>query len=333
MGEIRPLRSMRARPDASQTRTAKLWDLNDPSGEAIFTLSGSELSIWAVHIISRISSRSRRDVHTLTASADGLIRLYSGDSLTQKFKGHSQPARALCILPESTGDNVFASAGNDGQIKIWDWQTGSLLRSLDGHDSFAYSLTCTPDGTLISSGEDRSVRVWNKLTGNLDQILTIPAISVWSVAAIASSNNDIAVGSSDGKVRIFTQDASRYAKASALQAYDDLVSSSAITANQVGDVKKSDLPAADTLLQRQGKKEGEVAMAKTIGGDVEAYQWSAADKKWSKIGQVVDAVGSGRKQLFEGKEYDYVFDVDVAEGQPPLKLPFNITRKSTYERA
>ena len=49
---------------------------------------------------------------------------------------------------------------------------------------------------------------------------------------------------------------------------------------------------------------------------------------WQKIGDVVDAVGSGRKQLYKGKEYDYVFDVDVEEGKPPLKLPFNATGAS-----
>jgi hypothetical protein len=45
--------------------------------------------------------------------------------------------------------------------------------------------------------------------------------------------------------------------------------------------------------------------------------------QWQKIGEVVDAVGSGRKQLYEGKEYDYVFDVDIQDGVPPLKLPYN----------
>ncbi len=44
---------------------------------------------------------------------------------------------------------------------------------------------------------------------------------------------------------------------------------------------------------------------------------------WQKIGDVVDAVGSGRKQLYEGREYDYVFDVDIQDGVPPLKLPYN----------
>lgn len=60
---------------------------------------------------------------------------------------------------------------------------------------------------------------------------------------------------------------------------------------------------------------------------VEAYQWTAATSTWQQIGQVVDAVGSGRKQLYEGKEYDHVFDVNVSEGMPPLKLPYNITGK------
>ena len=50
---------------------------------------------------------------------------------------------------------------------------------------------------------------------------------------------------------------------------------------------------------------------------------------WQKIGDVVDAVGSGRKQLYQGKEYDYVFDVDVQDGVPPLKLPFNANGSST----
>jgi phospholipase A-2-activating protein len=113
--------------------------------------------------------------------------------------------------------------------------------------------------------------------------------------------------------------------------YEELISSSAINSSQIGDVKKSDLKPESTLLERRGKKEGEIAMVKhSITGDVEAHQWSSAEGKWIKIGSVVDAVGSGRKQLYEGKEYDYVFDVDVEEGRPPLKLPYNATRACQY---
>ena len=58
------------------------------------------------------------------------------------------------------------------------------------------------------------------------------------------------------------------------------------------------------------------------------------DQKWTKIGDVVgqpdqsssngfSAPGGGRV-TFEGKEYDYVFDIDADNGQM-LKLPYNLS--------
>lgn len=165
---------------------------------------------------------------------------------------------------------------------------------------------------------------------SLDRILpTHSPLPVWSVA-ILSGSDDIIVGSSDSLVRIFTADSSRHASSEELATFDQAVSSSAINASQVvGDIRKSDLKDESSLLSRQGTKEGEIAMVKNASGGVEAHQWDAAQRKWTKVGEVVDAVGSGRKQLYEGQEYDYVFDVDVHEGQPPLKLPYNVTRRDT----
>jgi phospholipase A-2-activating protein len=48
---------------------------------------------------------------------------------------------------------------------------------------------------------------------------------------------------------------------------------------------------------------------------------------------VVDSTGSsGRKVQYNGREYDYVFDVDIEEGKPPLKLPYNLS-ENPYEAA
>ena len=54
------------------------------------------------------------------------------------------------------------------------------------------------------------------------------------------------------------------------------------------------------------------------------YSWSSSEG-WMKVGDVVGAAGESEstKTLHDGKEYDFVFSVDIAEGQPPLKLPFN----------
>lgn len=48
---------------------------------------------------------------------------------------------------------------------------------------------------------------------------------------------------------------------------------------------------------------------------------------------MVDAAGSsGKKVPYNGEEYDYVFDVDIEDGKPPLKLPYNLS-ENPYERA
>ena len=48
---------------------------------------------------------------------------------------------------------------------------------------------------------------------------------------------------------------------------------------------------------------------------------------------MVDSSGSsGRKVQYNGQEYDYVFDVDIEEGKPPLKLPYNLS-ENPYEAA
>lgn len=100
--------------------------------------------------------------------------------------------------------------------------------------------------------------------------------------------------------------------------------------NQIGDVNKNDLPGPEALT-KPGTKEGQVIMV-NVGANVEAHQWSSQTQSWQKIGEVVGGVGSGsNKQLYEGKEYDYVFDIDVGAGPGGnLKLPYNVTRKTNH---
>lgn len=60
---------------------------------------------------------------------------------------------------------------------------------------------------------------------------------------------------------------------------------------------------------------------------------STAQQQWVCVGTVVDAVGSsGKKVEYNGQSYDYVFDVDIQDGVPPLKLPYNLSQ-NPYEAA
>ncbi|ELU45763.1 phospholipase A-2-activating protein [Rhizoctonia solani AG-1 IA] len=290
--------------------TARVWK----NFQQVHELRGHSHSVWAVLAVD--------EDQTLTGSADKTIALWQGSKLAHRYTGHTDAVRGLSILPEGI-DIGFASCSNDGTVKLWTLG-GDVLHQFDGHTSFVYSLAAIAEtGSLISSGEDRTARIWED--GELVQTLTHPAISVWTVDAMP--NGDIVTGCSDGVVRVFSRNESRWANAETIQVSSfgtTIVASQAIPSESVGDVKKTDLPGPEAL-ERSGNKDGQVIMVRTASGSVEAHEWSAGQRKWVKIGDVVDAVGQNRKQLYNGKEYDYVFKVDIKDGAPPLSLPYNAT--------
>ena len=67
----------------------------------------------------------------------------------------------------------------------------------------------------------------------------------------------------------------------------------------------------------------------TVSDHLFSVQWDAFKRQWIKVGDLAEGPGTGRKVHFQGKDYDYVFDVDIQEGQPPLKLPYNISGTDT----
>ncbi|KAF8637390.1 hypothetical protein AX17_002886 [Amanita inopinata Kibby_2008] len=286
----------------SWDRTAKVWK----NFQLIYDLRGHEQSVWAVLAVDEDTF--------LTGSADKTIKLWQQRKSIQTYSGHGDAVRGLALVP----DIGFASCSNDSEVRVWT-MGGDLVYSLSGHTSFVYAVSTLPDGDLVSSGEDRTVRIWKD--GECTQTIVHPAISVWAVSTMP--NGDIVSGCSDGIIRVFSAAKERWASEAQLKEYDEQVANQTISAQQLGDIKKRDLPGPEALID-PGKKSGEVKMIKN-GDIVEAYQWDSNKGSWEKIGDVVDAIGQGRKQLYNGKEYDYVFDVDIQEGVPPLKLPYNVT--------
>lgn len=214
-------------------------------------------------------------------------------------------------------------------IRLWKLD-GRQVGELVGHENFIYSLVSSPNGELVSSGEDRTVRIWRG--DQCIQTITHPAISVWGVAA-CSENGDIVSGASDRIVRVFSRDSGRQAEPEAIQGFENSVKSSSIPQQQVGHVNKEKLHGPEFLQQKSGTKEGQVVMIREPNGSVSAHQWSQGSQSWMNVGTVVDAVGSsGKKTSYAGEDYDYVFDVDIEDGKPPLKLPYNLSQ-NPYEAA
>ncbi|KAJ4984226.1 polyubiquitin binding protein (doa1 ufd3) [Stagonosporopsis vannaccii] len=299
---------------------ARVWEVGK-WGEST-TLGEHGAAVWAVLAYDNNT--------IITGCADKQIRFFHPSGKQLRSIQAPEVVRALCRLPPSHPSGAhFASAGNDAIIRLWTLQ-GKQVAELHGHENFIYSLAALPDGGLVSAGEDRTVRVWQN--NECVQTITHPAISVWTVA-VCPENGDIVSGASDKLVRVFTRDQARYAAAAEMEQFNEDVKGSSIPQQTVGNINKEQLPGPEFLTQRSGTKEGQVQMISEANGNISAYQWSAAANQWVNIGTVVDSAGSGgRKISHNGKEYDYVFDVDIEEGKPPLKLPYNVNQNH-YEVA
>lgn len=294
--------------------TAKVWNKH---GEILYNLKGHKGPVWGVSFIPGTKDGF------VTCGADKTIKIWRGSKAVHSFVADDDVLRDVTVLPN--GD--ILSCANDGIIKQWDGQTYQLKMELKGHSSVVYSLALFGNGTIVSSSEDRSVRVWQN--GKCIQAITIPCVSAWEVSSFP--NGDIAVACSDGKIRIYSKDSSRWASSAEIASYNKEVSAFPVSEGIYGNLNKTDVPSKD-ILQTPGSAEGETRMVKGDGeaSPIEIYQWSVGE--WQKVGEIVSSAASDKKAFYNGSFYDYVFDVDVEDGKPPLKLPFNVS-DNVYEVA
>ncbi|KAH3731128.1 hypothetical protein DPMN_057134, partial [Dreissena polymorpha] len=289
----------------SWDKTAKVW-INQ---KCVLTLEGHESAVWAVAIMPDLGVM-------LTGSADKTIKVWKAGKCENTLRGHDDCVRDLAV----TQGGEFLSCSNDATVRRW-LVSGDCIAVYYGHENFVYSLAVLPNGhDFVSSGEDRTVRVWKD--GTCVQTINHPCLSIWCVAVLG--NGDIVSGASDGILRVFTCEPSRYASTVELKTYDEQIAQSQIPQ----DIRPEELPGPEALT-RPGNKEGQTKMVRNAAGKVELYSWDGASSEWKKVGDVVGSSGGTQatsgKTLYEGKEYDYVFTVDIQEGQPPLKLPYNIS--------
>nr|CAD7571777.1 unnamed protein product [Timema californicum] len=291
---------------ASWDLTAKLWQAHGKDSP-LMSLSGHEAAVWAVIqlAITKI---------IVTGSADKNIKTWtSTGELLRTLKGHSDCVRGLV----ATSNKEFLSCANDATVMYWNAESGTCLATLYGHTNYIYSIAMIEGESFATSGEDRTLRVWQ--LADCVQTIHLPCQSVWSVAVLP--NKDIVAGTSDGLVRVFSADPSRYASPEILAKFEEEVANiNTVAEKEIGGVKISDLPGKEALA-KPGRSDGQTKLVKE-GGAAVCYSWSAAGQEWTKVGDVLGAT-SNEKQLYSGKEYDYVFSVDVEDGKPPLKLPYN----------
>ena len=73
----------------------------------------------------------------------------------------------------SRDGSLLAIANDDGQVTLWNTESGTLMRVLKEGEGAVYAVAISPDGTtLATAGFDGMIRLWAALSGRVLQIFT-----------------------------------------------------------------------------------------------------------------------------------------------------------------
>jgi WD40 repeat protein len=139
----------------------KVWDLN--TGRLLKTLKGHSSRVNSVAISSDNSK-------IVSGSYDKTIKVWDLNTgrLLKTLKGHSSRVNSVAISSDNSkivsGSGAFLVdrlvGSRDNTIRVWDLNTGRLLKTLKGHSEAINSVAISSDNSKIVSGsEDDTIKV------------------------------------------------------------------------------------------------------------------------------------------------------------------------------
>ncbi|MEW6237624.1 MAG: cohesin domain-containing protein [Candidatus Omnitrophota bacterium] len=79
------------------------------------------------------------------------------------FNGNAGNVNSVAFSPDGT---KILTGYDDSTVKLWDANTGALIRNFSGHTALVYSVKFSPDGTkILSGGRDWTAKLWDISTG------------------------------------------------------------------------------------------------------------------------------------------------------------------------
>ncbi|WP_373534604.1 trypsin-like peptidase domain-containing protein [Microcoleus sp.] len=117
---------------------------------------------------------------------------------TNSLKGSSEVVSSLTLASA-----YFTTGNSNGTISVWNFPSGQLKTTLQGHTESVNALASSADGNVLASGsDDKTVKIWNLETGAVIRTLSGHSGAVSSVA-VSADGQFIASGSWDKTIKIW----------------------------------------------------------------------------------------------------------------------------------
>ena len=115
------------------------------------------------------------------------------------LSGHTDRVYSLSFSADGTS---LVSGSNDRTVRIWDLQTGGVIRTFYGHARPVSTVSISLDCTMIASGSaDKTIRLWDTRTGECCCVIDGHNAIVNSVSFSAANSQLLISASQDNTVR------------------------------------------------------------------------------------------------------------------------------------
>jgi len=98
---------------------------------------------------------------------------------------------------------TYVTGSGDGKVRLWDANSGTLIRTFAGRGHSLTAIAYSPDGSKVLAGNvDGAARLWNVSTGDALRIFSGHTGSITSVA-FSPDGSKVLTGSMDSTARLW----------------------------------------------------------------------------------------------------------------------------------
>ena len=201
----------------TRTKTLKaghgdIWSLGARKGILFAATNEGTIERWDEKGVHTSHPAHKRGIYELRVSADGStlatcshdrsVKLWDAQTLKErKTIATDAPVFGVAFSHDGT---LLAMGNAKGEVTIYNAQTGTLVRTIEGHKSYVWSVDFAPKSNLLASGAyDKTVKFWDPTSGKQLFSYTKFGDDVNRVR-FSPTSNTLASGSDDTKIMVWS---------------------------------------------------------------------------------------------------------------------------------